>query len=124
MQATIYHDTEFVLNCFRQINPMKLLSAGAVTNLARGNQCCCCIVADLLANGGRHRPVGDRPVTGNASFLPSPNGFDVLPGQSAAGMVPRGVTPVPGGSGLQRGLSSPLASDVSVIEIEFFCMKS
>jgi len=70
-----------------------------------------CVSADLLANGGRNRPVGDRPVVG-PGYLPSPNGFDVFQGQPA-GVVPRGVTPV-GGASLQRGPPSPLAPDVSV----------
>lgn len=70
-----------------------------------------CVAADLLANGGRNRPVGDRPITG-PGYLPSPNGFDVFQGQQA-GVVARGVTPV-GGTSLQRGPSSPLAPDVSM----------
>jgi len=69
------------------------------------------VTAELLANGGRNRPVGDRPVTG-PGYLHSPNGFDVFQGQQS-GVVARGVTPV-GGASLQRGPSSPLAADVSL----------
>jgi len=67
-----------------------------------------------LSTGSRNRPVGDRAVTG-AGFLPSPNGLEVYQGQQA-GVIPRGVTPV-GGASLQRGPSSPLATDVSVLYI-------
>ena len=70
-----------------------------------------CAAADLLANGSRNRPVVDRPIAGT-SYLASPNGFDVFQGQQS-GLVPRGVTPVPGAS-LQHGPSSPLAPDVSL----------
>jgi len=71
----------------------------------------CESAADLLANGGRNRPVGDRPVAA-AGYLASPNGFNVFQGQQQSAVVARGVTPVPG-AGLQRAPSSPLAPDVS-----------
>jgi len=67
--------------------------------------------ADLLANGSRSRPVGDRPVTG-AGYLASANGLDVFQGQQSA-VVARGTTPVPGAA-IQRAPSSPLAPDVSL----------
>ena len=55
--------------------------------------------------------MGDRAVTG-AGYLHSPNGLEVYQSQQA-GVVPRGVTPV-GGASIQRGPSSPLATDVSL----------
>ena len=71
------------------------------------------VAADLLANGSRSRPsVGDHQVA-SPGYLPSHNGFDIFQTQQS-GVVPRGVTPVPGAS-LQRGPSSPLVPDVSIV---------
>jgi len=67
--------------------------------------------ADLLANGGRNRPLCDRQLSG-PGYLASANGLDVFQAQQS-GVMARGMTPVPG-AGLQRGPSSPLAADVSL----------
>jgi len=72
--------------------------------------------ADLLSSGSRNRQVvADRPITGGAAgFLPSSNGYDMFQGQQS-GIVARGVTPVPGSS-LQHSPSSPLTTDVSIVD--------